>query len=186
MAKTPKVIKHQAMLTPISDTKPAIVKVDDSARLREIRRLVEKNNRSVLGAELVICQIYMESRFDAHAGENHDARGLMQMQKQGVQQVYKYRKQKELGHMPSDRETLQEFAHAARLHGSDDIFDEATNIQLGTEYMQYWLDTSKSIEEAYKRYRGIGNGIYFKKISACAERLKLSPDSMQVLREIGE
>lgn len=128
----------------------------------------------------------MESRFDARAGASHDARGLMQMQKQGVQQVYKYRRQKELGHMPSDRQTRQAFEEAARLHDSDEIFDEDTNIQLGTEYMQYWIDTSKSIEDAYKRYRGVGNGIYFKRISACAEKLKSFPDSMQVLREIGK
>jgi len=63
-----KVIKHHAArLTPKADTKPVTVQVDDSARLRQIRRLVRENNRSSLDENLVICQIYMESRFDANA-----------------------------------------------------------------------------------------------------------------------
>ena len=126
----------------------------------------------------------MESTFDPRAGAAHDARGLMQMQKQGVQQVYKYRKQKELGHMPSDRMSRQAFDEAAELHASAQIFDEATNIRLGTEYMQYWLDSAGSIESAYKRYRGVANGWYYARISNCAAKLKQNPDSMDVLREI--
>lgn len=147
--------------------------------------MLEQNNRSELSADLIICQIYMESRFDARAGAAHDARGLMQMQKQGVQQVYKYRKQKELGHMPSDRVTRTEFDKATVVHDGEEIFDEATNIQLGTEYMQYWIDTSDSVADAYMRYRGVANGFYYNKISACAAKLKDSPESMQALREIG-
>lgn len=169
---------------PVSDIKPEKVKIDDSARLRAIRKLVEENNRSELGTDLVICQIYMESRFDARAGAAQNAHGLMQMQKQGVQQVFKYRKQKELGHMPSDKQTKTAFAEAADIHDSERIFDEATNIQLGTEYMQYWIDTSPSVEDAYKRYRGVANGIYYKKISACAAKLTAGPDSMRLLREM--
>jgi hypothetical protein len=70
------------------------------------------------------------------------------------------------------------------MHDSPEIFDEATNIQLGTEYMQYWLDRSSSIEDAYKAYRGVDNGIYYKKISAAATKLAADPDSMQVLRDM--
>jgi len=142
--------KHVASLTPVADTRPVHLKIDDSSRLRAIRKLVEENNQSSLSTELIICQIYMESTFDPRAGAAHDARGLMQMQKQGVQQVYKYRKQKELGHMPSDRMSRQAFDEAAELHASEQIFDEATNIRLGTEYMQYWLDSAGSIESAYR------------------------------------
>lgn len=182
---TRKAIKsHKTKLTPATDTTPVEVKVDDSARLREIRALVEANNQSSIATDIVICQIYMESRFDAHAGAGHDARGLMQMQRQGIQQVFKYRKQKELGHMPSDAQTHAAFEAGAALHGSASIFDEATNIRLGTEYMQYWVDTSSSIAAAYARYRGVANGIYYKKISACAERLQADPTSMQLLREM--
>jgi len=182
---TRKAIKsHKTKLTPTSDTTPVEVKVDDSARLREIRALVEANNQSSIGTDILICQIYMESRFDAHAGARHDARGLMQMQRQAVQQVFKYRKQKEMGHMPSDAQTRAAFEAGAALHGSASIFDEATNIRLGTEYMQYWVDTSSSISAAYARYRGVANGIYYKKISACAERLQGDPTSMQLLREM--
>jgi len=184
MASANVIKSHRATLTPASDTRSEVVKLDDSARLREVRKLVEANNRSKLSTDLIVCQIYMESRFDPRAGTTHDAHGLMQMQKQGVQQVFKYRKQKELGHMPSDPQTKTAFAEGAAMHNSEQIYDEATNIQLGTEYMQYWIDSSRSIEDAYKRYRGVANGIYYKKIDACAARLKGSPDSMQLLREM--
>ena len=160
------------------------MKIDDATRLREIRKLVEANNRSTLDTDLIICQIYMESRFDANAGARQDARGLMQMQKQAVQQVFKYRKQKELDHMPSDKETKAAFVEGASLHNSKKIFDEATNIQLGTEYMQYWIDTTSSIENAYKNYRGVSNGIYYQKISLFAAKLKRNPESMQLLIEM--
>jgi len=86
--------------------------------------------------------------------------------------------------MPSDAQTRAAFEAGAALHGSASIFDEATNIRLGTEYMQYWVDTSSSISAAYARYRGVANGIYYKKISACAERLQGDPTSMQLLREM--
>jgi len=176
--------KHSAKLTPATDICPEPVAVDDAARLREIRRLVEANNRSVLSADLIICQIWMESRFDARAGEHqHAALGLMQMQRDGVKQVYKYRKQKELGHMPSDKITQAAFDEGARIYDSGQIFDEATNIQLGTEYMQYWIDRFPTIPDAYKGYRGVGNGEYYRKISECAKSLANNPDSMQPLRE---
>lgn len=161
--------------------KPA---ADDSARLAQIRTLVGANNKSTLDTDLVICQIYMESRFDAQAGAGQDAHGLMQMQRQGVQQVYKYRKQKELGHMPSDAQTKAAFAAGSAMYDSADIFNEATNIQLGTEYMQYWLDTSPSVAEAYAKYRGVSNGIYYKKISTAAARLGAEPTNMQILRDM--
>ena len=107
--------KIKAKLTHKSDTAPVKIEIDDSARLKEIRTLVQDNNRSTLDENLVICQIYMESRFDASAGASHNAKGLMQMQKQAVQQIYKYRKQKEVGHMPSDSQTRQAFSE----NGSD-------------------------------------------------------------------
>ncbi|WP_084688552.1 lysozyme family protein [Paraburkholderia oxyphila] len=181
-----KVVKtHKAKLTPKSDTTAVTVEVDDSARLREIRAMVKANNHSTLDENLVICQIYMESRFDAHATPpNGSAKGLLQMTEDGVKQVYKYRVHKQLGHMPSNRQTEDAFAQGVAMHGSPGMFDEATNIQLGTEYMQYWIDISSSIEHAYKRYRGVANGIYYRKISACAAKLKDDPESMQPLRDM--
>lgn len=181
-----KVIKtHTAKLTPKSDTTPVAVQVDDTARLREIRQLVRANNHSTLDENLVICQIYMESRFDANATTGgSSAKGLMQMTRDGVKQVYKYRLQKQLGHMPSNTQTHQVFDEGAAFQAGSGLFDEATNIQFGTEYMQYWIDTSSSLEAAYKRYRGEPNGIYYQKISACAAKLKNDPESMQPLRDI--
>lgn len=185
---TSKVIKtHKAKLTPKSDTTPVTVQVDDSARLREIRQLVQANNRSSLDENLVICQIYMESRFDANATvAGSTSKGLMQMNKGAVQQVYKYRKQQELGHMPSDPQTHQAFADGAAMHASSSMFDEAMNIQLGTEYMQYWIDKAGSLDGAYKLYRGLSNGVYYNKISACAEKLKVDLNSIQPLRDMAK
>jgi soluble lytic murein transglycosylase-like protein len=186
MSATHKVIKKQtAKLTPKSDTTPVTVHVDDSARLREVRRLVRANNRSTLDENLVICQIYMESRFDSNAAPGGStAKGLMQMTKGAVQQVYKYRAQRALGHMPSDAQTHLVFAEAATVHASPQLIDDATNIQLGTEYMQYWIDKAHSVDGAYKLYRGLSNGIYYQKIKACADMLRADPDSMQLLRDM--
>ena len=38
------------------------------------------------------------------------------------------------------------------------------------------------IAEAYKDYRGVRNGVYYRKICAAAERLKRDPDGVEVLR----
>ncbi|MDR3391107.1 MAG: transglycosylase SLT domain-containing protein [Sulfuriferula sp.] len=184
MTRKQPIKSHSVALTPLADTKPEQVTVDDAARLREIRKLVEENNRSTLDTNLIICQIYMESRFDKNAGHGHDAQGLMQLQKRGIQQVLKYRKQKEIGHMPSDAQTKVAFDAGSLLHDGGQIFEESTNIQLATEYMQYWLETSNTIEDAYKNYRGRSNGIYYKRIHTCAEALKLKPESMQILRDM--
>ncbi|MCX5540926.1 transglycosylase SLT domain-containing protein [Paraburkholderia sp. CNPSo 3076] len=186
MSAAKKVIKrHTARFTPKSNTTPVTVMVDDSARLREIRKLVQTNNRSTLDENLVICQIYMESRFDSTAAPSGStARGLMQMTKGAVQQVYKYRAQKSLGHMPSDAQTHQLFSEAAAAHASSRLTDDATNIGLGTEYMQYWIDKARSVDGAYKLYRGLSNGIYYQKIKACADQLSADPDSMQPLRDM--
>lgn len=180
-----KVVKtREAKLTPKSDTTPVAVQVDDSFRLREIRKLVQANNRSTLDENLIVCQIYMESRFDENAEIGGNAKGLMQMQLDGVKQVYKYRVQKRVGHMPSNSQTNSAFMDGIAMHRSAQIFDRATNIQLGTEYMQYWVEQTATIDAAYKRYRGISNGIYYNKIKACADKLKTDPDNMQVLRDM--
>ena len=159
--------------------------VDDSVRLREIRQLVQENNKSTLDENLVICQIYMESRFDSNASPGGStAKGLMQMTKGAVQQVYKYRGQRALGHMPGDAQTHQLFAEAAAVHASSQLTDDATNIGLGTEYIQYWIDKAHSVDGAYKLYRGLSNGIYYQKIKRCADSLRADPDSMQSLRDM--
>lgn len=176
---------HKAKLTPKSDTKPVTVHIDDSVRLREIRQLVQANNKSTLDENLVICQIYMESRFDSNAAPGGStAKGLMQLTKGAVQQVYKYRAQTELGHMPSDTQTHQLFLQAGTVHDSSALLDDAANIGLGTEYMQYWIDKANSVDGAYKLYRGLSNGIYYQKIRACADKLRADPDSMQSLRDM--
>jgi soluble lytic murein transglycosylase-like protein len=176
--------KHKANLTPRSDATPVPVQVDDSARLREIRQLVRANNKSTLDTNLVICQIFMESRFDELAQVGGSAKGLMQLQLNAVRQVYKYRIQKQSGHMPSDSQTERAFADGLTMHNSPQIFEPATNIQLGTEYMQYWVDQTPTIDAAYKRYRGKSNGIYYNKIKACADRLTHDPDNMELLRDM--
>ncbi|ECA8973240.1 lytic transglycosylase domain-containing protein [Salmonella enterica subsp. enterica serovar Omuna] len=161
--------------------------VDDAIRLKEIRGIVKNNNSSSLEGDLIICQIYMESRFDAESGKGvHSARGLMQMQKNAVRQIYKYRVQKATGHMPSDAATQKAFAEADVFYNSENMYDEAENVKIGTEYMQYWMDKNKNnVVEAYKDYRGgTRNGIYYNKIKSCADKLKLQPNNMQLLRDM--
>ncbi len=108
----------------------------------------------------------------------------MQLQENAVKQVYKHREQKRLRRMLHNLEELQAFREGSTFHASPDIFDDAQNIQIGTECMQYWIDTTPSIDDAYKRYRGRTNGIYYRKIGICAAKLKSTPDSMQPLREM--
>jgi soluble lytic murein transglycosylase-like protein len=81
---------HTARLTPASDTKSSEAKIDDAARLRQIRALVDANNQSSMDTDVVICQIYMESRFDptAHA-QGSSARGLMQLLKAPIRELYR-------------------------------------------------------------------------------------------------
>jgi len=82
------------------------------------------------------------------------------------------------------------FAEADRFHDSDEFVDEATNIQTGTEYLQYLIDkeTNKGgkdpITEAYKDYRGVRNGIYYNKIKRAADQLAKDPNSMQPLLDM--
>lgn len=187
---TNKAIKtHAAKLTPVSDTRPEKVNIDDSARLRNIRALVVANNRSALSTDTVICQIYMESRFDkdAHA-QGSSARGLMQLLKAPVRELARLNNLKK---PRKERRPEQElYREADAFHDSPGFVDEASNIQTGTQYLQALidnhssLDTQAAIEEAYKDYRGVRNGIYYRKISAAADKLTAEPDNMQILREM--
>lgn len=189
MAPTRSVKTHVAKLTPLSDTSSEKVKVDDSARLREIRALVEANNRSSLATDLIICQIYMESRFDkdAHA-QGSSARGLMQLLRAPVRELARIENLAKP--RKSRRPDADLYREADAFHDSPGFVDEATNIQTGTAYLQALIDKRASsdpataVEEAYKDYRGIRNGIYYRKIKAAADKLQVNPGSMQILREM--
>lgn len=185
-----KIIKtHQTKLTPVSDTASAQVKIDDAVRLREIRILVETNNKSTLSNDLIICQIYMESRFDRDAQpQGSSARGLMQLLKVSVRELYRLAElKKPRGERRPEREL---YGAADEFHDSPEFVDEATNIRIGTTYLQALIDrrtadhSDEPISEAYKDYRGVRNGIYYLKIKAAADRLSVAPESMQVLREM--
>ena len=181
--------KAHAKLTHKSDTTPVKVEVDDSARLKEIRKLVKENNRSTLDENLVICQIYMESRFEKNArGQGSSARGLMQMLKAPVRELYRLDNLQKPRH---DRlPEIRVFHDADQFHDSAGFIDESTNIQTGTAYLQHLIDKETAnaaddpVSEAYKDYRGIRNGMYYKKIKTAADQLKASPDSMQILRDM--
>ena len=180
---------HAAKLTPVTDTNPEKVSVDDSARLREIRALVVANNRSSLSTDTIICQVYMESRFDkdAHA-QGSSARGLMQLLKAPVRELARLKNLTKPRHERRPERDI--YREADTFHDSPEFVDEATNIQTGTEYLQALIDnhsslgTQAAIEEAYKDYRGVRNGIYYRKISAAADKLTADPDNMQILREM--
>lgn len=181
--------KHQGKLTPKSDTSPDKVSVDDATRLREIRKLVESNNKSTLSTDLVICQIYMESRFDKNASaQGSSARGLMQLLKAPIRELYRLENLKKPKEQRKPEAEL--YKAADKFHDSPDLVDEAVNIQTGTAYLQALIEqeTKKGaddpVAEAYKDYRGIRNGIYYKKISGAADKLKADQESMQVLRDM--
>lgn len=189
MTPTRSVKTHVAKLTPVSDTSSEKVKVDDSARLRDIRALVEANNRSSIVTDLIICQIYMESRFDkdAHA-QGSSARGLMQLLRAPVRELARIENLAKP--RKSRRSEADLYREADAFHDSSGFVDEATNIQTGTAYLQVLIekrasnDPATAVEEAYKDYRGIRNGIYYRKIKAAADKLQANPDSMQILREM--
>ena len=157
------------------------------ARLREIRRLVRENNRSCLPDELIVCQIYMESRFDACAHPaGSSARGLMQLLKVANRELFR------LDNLckPATQRCAEPalYAEADAFHASPAFIDEATNIQMGTRYLQALIDRARRekradpIVEAYMDYRGVRNGIYYRKIYAAAERIKRNPDDFEALR----
>jgi hypothetical protein len=172
---------------PAKGTLPACE--DQRARLRAIRKLVEENNQSCLGTETIVCQIYMESRFDSCAqAEGSSARGLMQLLKVANRELFRLDNlHKASGARRPEAELYRE---ADAFHDSAAFIDEATNIRTGTRYLQVLIDKARRegspdpIAEAYKDYRGVGNGIYYRKIRAAADRLKREPDSVEVLREL--
>ena len=186
--KKKKIHTHNGKLTPKSDTSPEKVQVDDSARLKEIRKLVEANNQSSMPTDVIICHIYMESRFDPnpHAAGS-TAKGLMQLLKAPIREMYRLENLKK--QKPERLPDAQVFKKADTFHDSPSLLDESVNIQTGTKYLQLLIDNEKKkgaadpIAEAYKDYRGVRNGIYYKKIKAMADKLKDNPDSMQVLRD---
>lgn len=180
---------HQAALTPVSDVKAEAVRVDDSARLREIRKLVDENNRSKLPSDVIICHIYMESRFDKNAqAQGSSARGLMQLLKVPIRELSRLENLKK---SRADRRPEPElYREADKFHDGPELIDEATNIRIGTSYLQALIDKRTAdhsldpIAEAYKDYRGIRNGIYYTKINRAAETLAANPESMQSLRDM--
>jgi hypothetical protein len=157
------------------------------ARLREIRRLVHENNRSSLPDDVIVCQIYMESRFDSCAQPaGSSARGLMQLLKVANRELFR------LDNLckPTSQRCAEPalYAEADAFHASPAFIDEATNIQMGTRYLQALIDRARRekradpIVEAYMDYRGVRNGIYYRKIRAAAERIKRDPDDFGALR----
>jgi hypothetical protein len=171
------------------DMTDQMVCTEPLARLREIRRLVHENNRSCLPDELIVCQIYMESRFDACAEpEGSSARGLMQLLKVANRELFRL---DNLCKPASQRcaETAL-YVEADAFHASPAFIDEATNIQMGTRYLQALIDRARRekradpIAEAYMDYRGLRNGIYYRKICAAAERIKRNPDDIEALRSM--
>ena len=187
---TKKVSKaHSAQLTPVSDKNAVNVEVEALARLREIRTLVEANNRSSLPTELIICQVYMESRFDKNArSDGSSARGLMQLLRAPIRELYRLENLKKPWRQRRREADL--YREADEFHDSDQILDEATNMRVGTAYMQALIEkrtadhSADPVGEAYKDYRSVRNGIYYSKIKAAAEKLTANHESMQVLRDM--
>lgn len=180
--------KHRSRLTSKSKETPDGVAVAENEKLKSIRELVESNNKSELPINLIIAQIYMESRFDSNpVTPGSSAKGLLQLLRGAIRELYRIENNKRpRGVRKSDAEV---FAEADAFHRSDALLDEATNIAKGTEYLQLLIDNERKkgarepVEEAYKDYRGLRNGIYYRKIKSMADGLDRNPDSMQPLRE---
>jgi soluble lytic murein transglycosylase-like protein len=159
------------------------------ARLRAIRALVEANNESSLGTDMIVSQIYMESRFDQAAqARGSSARGLMQLLKVANRELYRL---DNLRKPPGERRPEAElYREADAFHASPAFIDEASNIRAGTRYLQALIDRARRegkadpIAEAYKDYRGVRNGIYYRKIRLAAEKLKVDPEGIEALREL--
>lgn len=157
------------------------------ARLREIRQLVHANNRSCLQDELIVCQIYMESRFDRCAQPaGSSARGLMQLLKVANRELFRL---DNLCKPPGERCAEPAlYAEADAFHASSAFIDEATNIQMGTRYLQALIDRARRahcadpVAEAYMDYRGVRNGVYYCKIRMAADRLGRDPDDIGALQ----
>lgn len=159
------------------------------ARLRAIRALVEANNESCLGTDMIVSQIYMESRFDhAAQAKGSSARGLMQLLRVANRELYRL---DNLRKPPGERRPEADlYREADAFHASPAFIDEATNIRTGTRYLQALIDKARReekadpIAEAYKDYRGVRNGIYYRKIRLAAEKLKLDPDGIDALKQL--
>lgn len=160
---------------------------DQLARLCAIRKLVEENNRSCLSTDMIVCQIYMESRFDKDAAaEGSSARGLMQLLKVANRELFRL----DNLHKPAGarRPEAELYREADAFHASPAFIDEATNIRTGTRYLQTLIDKARRegsadpIAEAYEDYRGVRNGIYYRKIRAAAESLRSNPYSLAALK----
>lgn len=191
MAAQSRGVVHQAKakLTPKADRSVVTLRVDDAARLREIRTLVELNNRSVVDDNVIICQIYMESRFEHDPkAPGSSARGLMQLLRAPVRELRRMQNLQLSRH--DRREEAVVFKEADKFHDSEALLDEATNIQVGTQYLQLLIDRQKAkaaedpVAEAYKDYRGLRNGVYYRKIKSGAEALARQPDDMDALRSM--
>jgi hypothetical protein len=162
---------------------------DAIARLREIRRLVAANNRSSLPNELIVCQIYMESRFDSCAeAEGSSARGLMQVMRIANRELFRL---DNLCKPPGQRRAEPAvYAATDAFHRSTAFIDEAINIQVGTRYLQALVDKATRekrpdpVAEAYLDYRGVRNGVYYRKIKTAAAKLERDPDAVDALREM--
>lgn len=130
MPSPKKIHQTQATLTPTSDHNPVIVAVDDSKRLREIRLLVKNNNKSIIDDNVIICQIYMESRFDSTATPlGSSARGLMQLLKAPIRELYRIENIKK---PKAERESENKIFHEAdKFHDSTDFIADAINIEKG-------------------------------------------------------
>jgi len=160
---------------------------DQLARLRAIRKLVEENNQSCLSTDMIVCQIYMESRFDkGAAAEGSSARGLMQLLKVANRELFRL----DNLHKPAGarRPEAELYREADAFHASPAFIDEATNIRTGTRYLQTLIDKARRdgsadpVAEAYKDYRGVRNGIYYEKIRAAADSLRSNPYSLAALK----
>ncbi|WP_447748354.1 transglycosylase SLT domain-containing protein [Pseudomonas nicosulfuronedens] len=180
---------HAAITARNERTPTTSISVDTASRLKEIRKLVIENNRSEVDTDAIICQIYMESRFDPRAASSTStAKGLMQLLRAPIRELFRLRELEKPRNQRRSESII--YVEADRYHASDELWDEARNIQTGTEYLQALINQQRQrgvqdpIAEAYKKYRGLSNGVYYRKIKSSALQLKTRPDDMKILQDM--
>ena len=151
-----------------SAQKKAAVFMPDKTTLESIRILygssitqsLEDWNIPDVDSNLIVSQIYVESHGDVHAsGDGGNSFGLMQIQKQAIQDVIEYGENNNFQLLSNSLDDVMQ-----------NIYNSDLNIHYGIGYLAYLMNTySLNINEALQKYN-TGSG-YAAKILACKQLL---------------
>jgi len=158
---------------------------DSTDRAKEIEKLIAENNRSSVDNNVVVCQVLKESTFNAKAKSKSGAKGLMQLTTSATKQVFANRAVAANNGKPiSDKAKAKEFEKGVDAQNSSTIYDEPTNTQYGTEFLDYTTKRNNGdVRKGLEDYNGESTKAqYADKILKCAERLNKCPGSMPTIK----